>query len=262
MGLVLLPGGLIALSVGIFLAFVGMRHPSRGLRTAELAAFLLAWLFVTAGIVYLGVRAGSVPLRNIEEFLKVLGWGVLTLHLVVTLRYRMEAASWILPPVGFLLIAAGVILPAPEFSLPESQQRGWFVFHTSISTAGLAALSVAFAMAVIYLVQDHSLKSKRSLRLLELFPSLDTADKVGFHALLWGFPMLTLGIATGTVWNMVEHHAYWVGGPKQVFPLLAWFVFALLVYARLVRGTRGRKSAYLTITGFALVSMVIAGLVR
>lgn len=262
MGLVLIPAGLIALSVGIFLAFVGMRHSSRGLGSAERILFGLAWLLFTAGIVYLGTVAGALPLRNLEEFLKVFGWGVLTLHLVVTLRYRMEATSWILPPVAFLLIASGVVLPAPEFSLPEAQQRGWFVFHTSVSTAGVAALSVAFAMAVIYLVQDRALKSKRPLRLLDLFPSLDTADRVGFHALLWGFPLLTLGIATGTVWSMVVHHAYWIGGPKQVFPILAWIVFALLFWARLVRGTRGRKSAYLTITGFALVTMVIAGLVR
>jgi ABC-type transport system involved in cytochrome c biogenesis permease subunit len=262
MGLVLIPGGLIAMFAGIFMAFVGMRHPGAGLRRAERVAFGVAWLLLTGGIVYLGVAAGAFPLRNLEEFLKVLGWGVLTLHLVVNVRYRMEASAWVLPPVSFLLIAAGVIIPAPEFSLPETQQRGWFVFHTSVSTAGMAALSVAFAMAVIYLVQDRALKSKRSLRLLELFPSLDTADRVGFHALLWGFPLLTLGIATGTVWSMVVHHVYWMGGPKQVFPILAWIVFALLVYARLVRGTRGRKSAYLTITGFALVTMVIAGLVR
>lgn len=262
MGLVLLPGGLIALFVGIFMAFVGVRHPGARLRLAELCAFVLGWLFVTGGIVYMAFVSGALPLRNLEEFLKVLGWGVLTLHLVVNIRYRMEAAAWILPPVAFLLIAAGVVIPAPEVSLPKTQQQGWFVFHTLVSTAGMAALSVAFAMAIIYLVQDRALKSKRPLRLLELFPSLETADRVGFHALLWGFPLLTLGIATGTVWSMVVHHAYWIGGPKQVFPILAWFVFALLFYARLVRGTRGRKSAYLTITGFALAALVIVGLVR
>ena len=50
--------------------------------------------------------------------------------------------------------------------------------------------------------------------------------------------------------------------PRQVFPVLAWLVFALLFYARSMRGLRGRKSAYLTITGFALGLMTILGLVR
>ncbi len=262
MGLLLIPGALIALFVGIFLSFIGLRHPSTKLRRSALALFLLAWAVGATGLVLLAVESSALPLRNLAEFLKVLGWGVLTLHLVVRFRYGVEALAWILPPVSFLLIAAGVILPAPAVSLPASQQQGWFVFHTTVSTAGIAALSVAFAMAVIYIAQDRALKAKRSLRLLERFPSLETADRIGFHALMWGFPLLTLGIATGMVWSMTVHHAYWIGGPKQVFPVLAWGVFAVLVYARLVRGTRGRKSAYLTITGFALGLLVIVGLVR
>ena len=40
------------------------------------------------------------------------------------------------------------------------------------------------------------------------------------------------------------------------------FVLAVLVYARLVRGLRGRKSAYLTIAGFALGLLTVLGMSR
>lgn len=252
----------IALFFGIFLAIVNMRRPSRGVHRGSTAFFIAAWLLQGVSLVLMTIATGSLPLRNTEEFLGTLGWIVLSLHLIVWFRSGMQAAGLVLPPIAFLMMMASIVIPAPRVDLPATQQRGWFLFHTTVATIGLAVLSVAFAMSVIYLVQDRAIKAKRSLRLLEKLPSLAACDRVGFHALVWGFCLLTLGIATGVVWNMVVYETYWLHGPKQVFPVLAWFVFALLFYARLVRGLRGRKSAYLTITGFALGLMTILGMAR
>ena len=51
-------------------------------------------------------------------------------------------------------------------------------------------------------------------------------------------------------------------GAKELFGLLAWGVFALLLYARLATGLRGRRSAYMTIAGFAFALMVVLGMTR
>jgi ABC-type transport system involved in cytochrome c biogenesis permease subunit len=253
---------LLACFLGIFLAVLNIRHPSEALKRGSAAALVAAWLLQTAGIASQGIEIGGVPLRNGVEFLLVLSWGVLTLHLVIWFKSRIQAAALVLPPISFVAAALAVVVHAPRVNLPEGQMRGWLLFHTAAATLGLAVLSVAFAMALIYLVQEHALKAKRSLAILEKLPSLETCDRVGFHALVWGFALLSVGIFTGLVRNMTEHQAYWMGGPKQTFPVLAWFVFALLFYARFMRGLRGRKSAYLTITGFALGLMTILGLVR
>jgi ABC-type uncharacterized transport system permease subunit len=49
-------------------------------------------------------------------------------------------------------------------------------------------------------------------------------------------------------------------GPKQIFPVLAWLVFASILVCRPMLGFRGRKSAYLTIAGFALGLATMIGM--
>jgi ABC-type transport system involved in cytochrome c biogenesis permease subunit len=123
----------------------------------------------------------------------------------------------------------------------------------------MAALCVAFGMSLVYLLQDGALKSKRP-RLLEVLPSLEVCDRVGYDAVLWGFPLLTLGILTGALWSASVHERLFRGGAKQTFSVLAWIVFAAVLYFRIARGFRGRKSAYLTIAGFALGLLTLLGM--
>jgi len=260
MGLLLLPLALIAYFLGIFLAIVGSRIRGRGYARMSAALLTVAWGFHLAAIVHAAVETGRFPMANVAEYLLVLSWVILSFHLFLWFRARIQAAGLVLPPLAALLALGALVLPAPTVALPSEHRQGWFIFHTTVATLGMAALCVAFAMSLIYLVQDRALKSKKASRLLDVLPSLETCDRIGYHALLWGFPLLTLGIATGAVWNASVHHTFWIRGAKGVFPALAWVVFALLLYARLVRGFRGRKSAYLTIAGFTLGLLTVLGM--
>lgn len=260
--LLILPLALIAYFLGMFLSFVANRHRSRRLERGGAGFLVAAWGLQALYIATIGVASGQFPLRNSAEYLLFLGWIVLSFHLYLYFFNRIEDAGVIFPPMAFLMTLAALVIPSSEVVLPPSHQRGWFVFHTAVATIGMAALCVAFGAALTYLAQDRALKSKRSLRLLERLPSLESIDRVGYHALLWGFPLLTLGIATGLVWSNVVHHRAWTGGAKEIFPVLAWIVFAILLYARLFRGFRGRKAAFVTIAGFALGLLTVVGMAR
>jgi ABC-type uncharacterized transport system permease subunit len=124
----------------------------------------------------------------------------------------------------------------------------------------MAFLGLSFAMSVLYLAQDRALKAKKNLHLLERLPSLQKCDEVGLRSLVVGFVLLTLGIGTGLVINTEIYEKLWVWGPKSLFPLMAWIVFAVILSARTLLGFRGRKSAYLTITGFALGLLTVIGM--
>jgi len=53
-----------------------------------------------------------------------------------------------------------------------------------------------------------------------------------------------------------------IWGVKEVFPLIAWVVFAGILWARLASGTRGKQSAILAIAGFAFALLTFVGMVR
>lgn len=233
-------------------------------RIAAAAGAILAgaWMLELAALVGRAAATGAIPLRSGAEYLFVLGWLVLGLHLALWYRSRIRAAALVLPPVAAAMIAAALLLPAGDADATDVARRGWFVAHTAVATAGMGALAVSFAMGVLFLAKEHALKSKSPLRVLERLPSLETIDRVGFHALLWGFPLLTLGIATGMVFNAALHGSAWTWGLKEIFPLLAWIVFGALLWARVARGERGRRSAVLAITGFALGVLTFVGMAR
>lgn len=221
-----------------------------------------AWAGELMTLILLGVAAGAFPLRNGPEYLLGLGWFVLTLHLMLWFRPQIHAAGLVLPPVALLLVVCAFVFSVgrPEDSSLSTQ--GWFVFHTAIATAGVGALAVTFAMGLLFLVKERALKSKRSLRVLEMLPTLEALDRLGFQALLFGFPLLTAGIATGMVYSSAEHGRLWIWGAKEVFPVIAWGVFAVLLWGRFARRVGGRRSAILAIAGFAFALLTFVGMVR
>ena len=227
-------------------------------------AFLLAaaWAGELSTLIVLGVDASAFPLRTGPEYLLALGWFVLTLHLALWFRSNVRAAALVLPPVAGLMVLSSFLLSVGATHDTPLRTQGWFVFHTSIATAGVASLAVAFAMSLLFLVKERALKSRRSLRVLERLPSLEALDRIGFQSLLYGFPLLTLGIATGMVYSAAVHDRLWIWGVKEVFPVIAWAVFAGILWARFARGMRGRRSAILVIAGFAFALLTFVGMVR
>jgi len=251
---------IVGYTLGIVMAALATFYRSTLARRTASVAFVLTWLAHFAAVVLGGIEAGGMPLTSLGEYLLVLGWIVMTLHLYVWFRLRVYVAGLVLPPIS-ALAAIGAMQLLSADSVRGTAGRGpWFLFHTTVSTLGMAILSLAFAMSVIYLIQDRALKSKKTLRLIERLPALEKADHVGHQALIVGFILLTLGIGTGVIINSNNYAQLWVPGPKQIFPLLAWIVFAAILSSRTVLGFRGRKSAYLTIAGFALGLLTILGM--
>lgn len=260
MGPLLVPLVLLAYFVGIFLAVVSTVQRSGHLRAASHVALGVTWGLHLLAIFQHGRAIGYFPLTNGAEFLMVLGWSILTLYLFVSIRWNVAATGLLLPPLAALMILPALWLPSRQAAVSYPGKQYLFVIHTSAATAGTAALCVAFAMSLFYLVQDRALKSKRAPTVLKRLPSLSTCDRVGHLAVLAGFPLLTLGILTGGMWSLDTYGRVFEWGPKQIFPLLAWVVFAMVIYARIVRGAGGRQSAYLTIAGFTLCLLTIFGM--
>jgi len=84
---------------------------------------------------------------------------------------------------------------------------------------------------------------------------------MGKLSLMWGFPLLTLTIVTGGIWSANFRSRYWLWEGKETFALLAWMILGIIITARLLRGWRGRKAAYLTIVAFAALIMRMIGVV-
>jgi len=251
---------LVAYTAGVCLAALGLVYRWRAAGAGASLAFVAAWASHLTAVVAFGARHGRVPLTNAAEYLLTLGLVVMTLHLALWLFWHIDAATLILPPAaGLAALGARALLPVASAVAPPGAP-GWFLIHVTLSTFGMAALIVTLAMSLIYLVQDRRLKSRRALALLDRLPALDRCDQVGFQTLVAGFTLLTLGIGTGVVVNLTRHGRPWMPEAKQIFPLLAWAVLAVVLVARRRLGFRGRRAAYVTIAAVALGLLTAVGM--
>jgi len=258
---ILLSLAMAACTTGIVLTILATVNRTRTARIGAGIALSVAAVLQLAALIARTHLAGRFPMENLADFLIVLGWLVLVAYLVVNFRWGIQALGLILVPVAFFLSVIGVILPHREvISGPAREIRGVLLFHTTLSTLGMAAFFVAAAMSLIYVLQDRALKRKQVGQWLQRLPSLHKADKAGLEALVWGFPLFTVGIVTGIGMLAMKADIMDIGFAKPLFPILAWAIFAGVLGARLVRGFRGKRAAYLTIAGFLFGLLTVIGI--
>ena len=107
------------------------------------------------------------------------------------------------------------------------------------------------------------LRSKRIQAVIGVLPSLDELEGAMYRTATFGFLLLTIGMATGSVWAQEEWDAWWSWTPKQNATLVTWLVFATYLHLRLVRGSRSRAGAWMVVVGFvsAIATFLATGLI-
>jgi ABC-type transport system involved in cytochrome c biogenesis permease subunit len=142
--------------------------------------------------------------------------------------------------------------------------------HTTLAFFGYAALFVAFAGGLLYLIQERELKRRTPRTFYYLIPSLERCDTLSARAVEVGFALLTLAIITGLLWSHAVHGRYWTSSPKEWSALLAWALYVVLILARHRTGWGGRRAALLGIAAFTAVAftfvwmnvLAVSGVVR
>ena len=89
--------------------------------------------------------------------------------------------------------------------------------------------------------------------MIKYLPPLRDLDRVSHVSLLWGFPMLTLGLVAGALWGRVAWGSLWQWDPKLLWSLAAWIVYAFLLHQRLAMGWQGYKAAFYSVAAFVLL---------
>jgi len=212
-------------------------------------------------LVLTGRSLGGLPLRDYRDVLSLLIAAAVVVYLVSFFRTRFEVLGAVILPVVLILIFISNLLPNDVLPVSKDLEKLLMNFHIFIAVLGASALFLTFAASVLYLIQERGLKEKRPPRFGLKLPSLERCDSIGKWSLMWGFPLLTLTIVTGGIWSANFRSRYWLWEGKETFALLAWMILGVIISARLLRGWRGKKAAYLTILAFTALILRMIGVV-
>ena len=218
----------------------------------------------TATIISRWIEAGRTPAASLHESLTLFSWLIVGVYLLVLYRYRLPVLGAFVSPFAFLLIITASLLPGEIVPLAPALESYWLPVHVMLAFLGNAFFALAFLLGVMYIIQDHYLKSHRLGGLYFLLPSLETLDELNYRCLTYGFPLLTLAMLTGAIWSEYATGSYWSWGHRQTWSLITWFLYAALLHGRLTSGWRGRKAAIFSGAAFMLLlgSFLIINIVK
>ena len=180
--------------------------------------------------------------------------------LVLARRVRLVGFVMLVAPVAFVSVfVAGLSLPkvAPEVAAPGGS---WGHLHVLLASAGLAALGIAGIAGGFFLTEHRRLKAKRPLKVRFRLPSMEALDRVNSVALAVGFPLLTLGVITGVFWVEQDSGRIWTGTAHEIWSVIAWAVYAVVVSLRFATRQGSRQAAASAVVGFAVLFVAVIGL--
>ena len=198
--------------------------------------------FIACGIlglsIYIGVRwqaALRPPLSNMFESLVVFSWAIAVLLIFMDLKYKLKVVSALTALMGLLALGYASLLDKEIVPLLPALRSNWLTLHVLTCFIGYAALTIAFVSSIIILG-----KKEKNTNL----------DDISHKIITFGFLFLTLGIISGSIWANSAWGTYWSWDPKETWSLITWVIYAIYLHARLRRGWKGRKAAWLSVIGF------------
>ena len=205
---------------------------------------------------------GFLPVSNMFESLSFFIWAVVLTYLIVEYFFNLPTLSSFILPFITLFALVAVFVAQPSGTMDPRLRSGWFYLHVGFAFVGYATFAVAFATAVMYLLQRRQLKSRKSFdSVFHRLPSLEVLDDLNQKLINMGFPLFTFAIAVGVYW---AHESKilgpnWPNDPKVIFTGITWLLYAALFHIRLLAVARGKRVAHLTIIAFVFVVLTFLG---
>ncbi len=243
--------GYVAASIAFARTFSSRTAPGE----SRVPMFLLAGAFAlhTLDLALEIVHAGVLPVATFAGGFSFFAWLLVGVYLAVQGRMSLAVVGVLVSPLAFLAAIADLLVRGDDVAVPAALRSPWLTVHVTLALLGNAVFALAFAVSAAFLLQQNMLRSKRGGAILHRLPAIQTLDRMSLVFLLWGFPLLTLGIVTGGFWSMSATGHFWSWEPRETLAVLTWLLYAGLLQLRLLGGLHGRKAAEWTIAAFTLL---------
>ena len=224
--------------------------------------FILAGLsFHIAVIIILSAKSGNLPISTLFESSIFFLFLIVLVSVVLKYLYRLPSLTPFVMPMVTVFSIAAIALIRNDLVLSGGISKFWQIVHIIPIFLGYAAFTVSFILSLMYLTQERKLKSKDFGPLFNSLPSLETLDTLMWKTITFGFPLITIGLVTGTIWaktsNMLGE--LWYLDSKVLLGILTWLVYAAILHLRLGASFHGTKVACVTIAGFIVVLLTYIG---
>ncbi len=220
---------------------------------AKISYFIgTAFLFHTATILARYYAIGNLPVAG--DYENGLGgtWVIVLFTLYITVRHKsLRPVGIATLPMSMLILGYGFMRNPQLAPMAATVRSFWLYIHVFFAQIAFGAFTIAFGLAIIYLLKEKSPDKE----FYKKFPDLPRLDELMFRFLVFGFITDAVMIASGSIWAKNLWGNYWSWDPVETWSLVTWLIYGLAIHLRVTMGWRGRRLAWILI--LALAGMII-----
>jgi ABC-type transport system involved in cytochrome c biogenesis permease subunit len=252
---------IVLYAVGAAFAFAGTPSEKRHSLTQLSLIFSLAGFVLHSGLMLLLVLTKPLDGLSKGDLLQLLSWSVLLVWWISWRWLRLPFLALTMAPLALLLYIASLGVERVRAVMPPELGPLFALLHMGSLFVSFALLALGFGAGLLFLRVNAKLKGKAAFSDFDReLPALSTFDAVNKWVVAIGFPLYTLGVASGFFWARITWGRTISWDPKELFSFFVWCLFAVLFHQRLALGWQGKKAALMLIGIFALSVFSVAGI--
>jgi len=222
----------------------------------EKTAFFCVRIGFIAASIYLTFEAAehgfAFPIINFAHVLAFFSWALAFLYLIPLSKIKTQSFGLILAPALFLLNLMAVIHSSdPAYHL---EVKIYFALHIIFAFFAYASLTLSFTAALLYLIQHHELKQRRTGTFYHKLPNLESLDQLTYQAMIFGNTLLVCAVAVGMLWSLDNYGRTWMTDPKTFLTFINIALYGVLISLRIGSGMRNSRLALLSL--FIFIFMI------
>ena len=204
------------------------------------------------------MEAGHVPVAGATSAISTFVWLLALSYLYTEMTTDERAMGVFILPLLVALQTIPALRPSVEAASPVLSGP-LFGVHVSSLLFAYASFALACVIGITYVLLFKEIKAKHLGFFYARLPSLQVLDRMNQRAIVIGWIFLTIGIIVGAVWATTyagadpRVQAMSLQDPKIFVALVCWGVYSFEVFAARRIGWGGRRTAYLSALGFAIV---------
>jgi ABC-type uncharacterized transport system permease subunit len=207
------------------------------------------------------VEYGHVPIVGPTSAISTFVWLLALAYLYTEMTSDERGMGIFILPLLVTLQVIPATLPAIE-GRRAVLEGPLFGIHVSSLLFAYASFALACVIGITYVLLFKEIKAKHLGIFYARLPSLQVLDRMNQLTIAIGWVSLTIGLVAGVVWAAQaraydpatpQFQAMSLHDPKIFVALVCWAVYSFEVFAARRIGWSGRRAAYLSAVGFAIV---------
>ncbi len=214
---------------------------------------VLALLFHATDIIF-SVRTDIGWQLGLMNSLSIAAWLMALLVTIIGTRMQSAHPGIVVYPLVVLILMLKFEVPAAANGILRNPAVEW---HVLLSVAAYSLFTLAAIQAIVLAIQEKHLRRRDAAGLIRKLPPLQTMESALFQLLTAGFILLSLGLVTGLMF--IEDIFRQKLAHKTLLSIIAWCVFAALMWGRHRHGWRSKTAVRWTLAGFSFLLLAFVG---